>query len=444
MSERRDALLKGFDQNQYFMENIVERNIAAYRKGLARIRIVDEKGQPISGAEVSLNQKSHDFNFGCTLFLLDEMETAEKNAAYREKFKEVFNYAVAPFYWSDLEPEEGKPRYAADSPKVYRRPAPDLVLEYCEANGIRVKGHCLIYHKFIPSWYPKDDVPTQKRLMEAHLKEVADRYAGRIQDWDVENENLSYYRFPDFKAYEEPDYLEWCFKSADRAFTGGNRLFINEGQCVWSPRFYNGLLGTRSIYYSQIHRLLSEGVRLDGAGMQFHQFIRKEDELGPTSLPFNPIELYEAMDCYGSLGIPLQISEITIPAYSGTPDEEQVQMELAKNLYRTWFSHPAIDAIVWWNLVDGYTYVAPDNSGWNENYYGGGLLRHNLSEKPAFQALRQLIREEWHTCEQLHTNEDGIVEFEGFFGNYSLTINGNAVDDFHLSKGDRELKIIRA
>ena len=52
------------------------------------------------------------------------------------------------------------------------------------------------------------------------------------------------------------------------------------------------------------------------------------------------------MDYYGLLKIPLHVSESTIPAYSGTPDEEQVRMELTKNFYRTWFSHPAMDAIV--------------------------------------------------------------------------------------------------
>ena len=128
MSKRRDDLLKAFDENQFFMENTVERNIASYRKGYTRIRITDADGKPLVGAKVSIDQRSHDFNFGCNIFMLDEMETDEKNALYREKFKEFLNYAVIPFYWSDLEPERGKPRYAADSPKIYRRPAPDLVL----------------------------------------------------------------------------------------------------------------------------------------------------------------------------------------------------------------------------------------------------------------------------------------------------------------------------
>ena len=49
-----------------------------------------------------------------------------------EIFKEYFNLATVPFYWNSLEPQENKPRFEKDSEKIYRRPAPDLCLEYCE------------------------------------------------------------------------------------------------------------------------------------------------------------------------------------------------------------------------------------------------------------------------------------------------------------------------
>lgn len=442
MATRRDALLKGFDENRFFMRTTVERNIAAHRKGRMRLRLMDAEGRPLSGAQVAVDQMGHDFNFGCNIFLLDEMETEEKNLQYREKFREIFNYAIIPFYWKDLEPERGKPRYVADSYKVYRRPAPDLALEYCDENGLRRKGHCLIYHSFTPLWMP-EDVPTQKRLTEEHLREVAGRYAGRIQDWDVENENLCSLHFDRFRLYEEPDYLEWCFTAADRAFTGGNRLFINEASFIWNERVRNGHMGVRSPYYMQIARLLAAGKRVDCIGMQFHQFIRKEDEMREDSLPFDPVKLYEVMDCYARFGRPLHVSEITIPAYEGSPEEEDVQMELTKNLYRTWFSHPAMDGIIWWNLVDGYAVGAPRNTRGGENYYSGGLLRYDMAEKPAYAALRELVQKEWHTKEALCTNERGEVEFEGFFGEYALKVNGLDAGRFHLARASRPEKEIR-
>ena len=131
---------------------------------------------------------------------------------------------------------------------------------------------------------------------------------------------------------------------------------------IWNEYSKNGFMGTRSPYYMQIDRLLTKGKRVDCIGLQFHQFIRREDELTNGSLPFDPVKLYAVMDCYGRFGKPLHVSEITIPAYECGPDEEAIQMELTKDLYRTWFSHPAMDGIIWWNLVDGYAAFAPRNT----------------------------------------------------------------------------------
>ena len=120
--------------------------------------------QPVQHVRVQAEQVDHDFNFGANLFMLDEFNTPEQNAHYRDTFRQVFNAATLPFYWCDLEPEQGKPRFAADSPRVYRRPAPDLCLEYCEANGIRPKAHCLNYDVWTPLWVPQE-VGAVKRLL---------------------------------------------------------------------------------------------------------------------------------------------------------------------------------------------------------------------------------------------------------------------------------------
>ena len=97
----------------------------ANRKGFAKIRLFmgDRK---VERAQIRYRQKSHQFRFGANLFMLDQFRNEEENALYRERFASLFNFATVPFFWSDLEPEEGKPRFAKDSPNIYRRPAPDL------------------------------------------------------------------------------------------------------------------------------------------------------------------------------------------------------------------------------------------------------------------------------------------------------------------------------
>ena len=165
--ERRESALKYFNYHKDFCDDYVKNGIEKNRKGFARLNITDEDGKPLKGAKVKLKQKSHDFKFGCNIFMLDEFESEEKNKLYRELFKKHFNYATVPFYWSDLEPEYGKPRYAKDSFKVYRRPAPDLCVEYCKENNIRMKGHCLAYDTsvFTPEYLPRD-IREAKKMYE--------------------------------------------------------------------------------------------------------------------------------------------------------------------------------------------------------------------------------------------------------------------------------------
>ena len=39
--------------------------------------------------------------------MIESFEDSEKEKIYKEKFAKVFNQAVVPFYWSDLERNEG-------------------------------------------------------------------------------------------------------------------------------------------------------------------------------------------------------------------------------------------------------------------------------------------------------------------------------------------------
>ena len=60
-----------------------------------------------------------------------------------------------------------------------------------------------------------------------------------------------------------------------------------------------------------------------------------------------------------------------------------------------------------------------------ENYHYGGLLRFDLSEKPAFKKLKELTQKVWHTEESLQTNEKGETQFRGFYGEYQVEICAN-------------------
>ena len=132
----RNKILELFEEQKDFYEEKVESGIERYRKGDATIIVTDKNGKPVVNAKISAKQTSHEFKFGANLFMLDELETEEKNQTYKKYFADVFNMATLPFYWSTLEPERNKTRYDKNSSKIYRRPAPDLCLEFCEKHGI--------------------------------------------------------------------------------------------------------------------------------------------------------------------------------------------------------------------------------------------------------------------------------------------------------------------
>ena len=410
--------------------------IEKYRKGDARLTVTDENGNPVSNAKIKVKQKTHEFRFGANIFMLDELETEEKNEKYKKYFAETFNMATLPFYWDALEPERGKPRYEKDSPKIYRRPSTNLCIEFCEKNGIEPREHALAYDRFFPSWLADASIDECKAELERRFSEIAERYADKIPTIEVTNEME--WASGITKFYDEPDFVEWCFKTAERYFPN-NQLVINEHTgLAWEDR-----CRATDKYYSYIEANMLKGARIDAIGMQYHLFNKRENEYEKTGTTLNPEKLYRHMDLYSGFGKPLQVTEVTIPAYSWEREDEELQAQILENLYTIWFSHPNVEQIVYWNLVDGYAHLwdpnperikaSQGNMSLGENYYYGGLFRFDMTPKPVFLKLKELFEKRWHTEEELLTDENGNASFRGFFGDYDIEI-GNETKEVSLSK----------
>lgn len=412
---RKETALKYFEEQKAQNDLRVNTGIELNRKGDAHLTIRSTSDTLPKDITVEIEQTNHEFKFGANIFMLDEFENEEKNRIYREKFPEIFNLATVPFYWSDLEPEEGKTRYAADSAKIYRRPAPDLCVQYCKEKGIEPKCHCLNYDAFVPEWVRYRTVQEQKTLLEKRFREIAARYAEDIPSFEVTNETIQNCKSAFF--YED-DFLDWSYRMADRYFPN-NRLIINDYN-IWYPESYNN----RHTYYMQIERLLRDGItHLDSIGMQFHSFFPLAEEPKMADQRYHPDSLFKLMDLYAKLGRAEQITEMTIPAYGDDEENEYVQAELLRNIYSVFFSHPAMEAVIYWNVVDGYAAFAPQGDmTQGENKYYGGLLRFDMSEKAAYKMLRHLVNEQWHTTETVKANGDR-VSFRGFYGDYRLTFH---------------------
>jgi len=89
-----------------------------------------------------------------------------------------------------------------------------------------------------------------------------------------------------------------------------------------------------------------------------------------------------------------------------------IQAVLVRNIYRKWFSHPAVKAITWWNTVDGGGVIGEP--------LVSGLFTRDMQRKPAYEVLDQLINNEWMTRAEVQV-QGGKIAFRGFRGQYRLS-----------------------
>lgn len=410
----------------------IEEGIRAHRTGWIRVEIVDRSGAPVTAPQVDVELVRHEFLFGANGFMVEGFAQAQENREYEAAFVELFNYVTAPFYWKGLEPRLGTLRFERGSEPVYRRPSPDVVLEFARRHGLAVKAHPLVWDNpthYVPEWLPAELLAREQALWD-HVERILRRYRDEIQYWDVINEACS-------RIVRVPmprDYVFRAFDLAARRLSPASILILNETTRVWRED-----RDQYSQFYLLAENLIRRGARVSALGLQFHFFGADELFLARDGKAFTPAQIFRVLDLYAQLGLPLHITEITIPTLPYTPDGERLQAALVRDYYRAWFSHPAVQAITWWNLVDGT--AAPGE----EKLYGG-LLRRDFSRKPAYDALRRLIREEWATRARLSTDREGRLRFRGFYGIYRLAAQwqGRAVTTrfAHFKGGPNVVRVV--
>jgi GH35 family endo-1,4-beta-xylanase len=374
--------------------------IEKHRKAGASVVVVDAAGKPISAAKVTVEQTRHAFWFGCNIFLWGRAGDEKLESAYRQQFAEIFNFATLPYYWFAYEP-------APDRPQHERAEA---VARWCREQGIVTKGHPLAWNYADPRWLP-DDLEEVRRRQMARIDDCVRRFRGLVDVWDVVNEATHFDR-------------EECQKRAPKL----TRLWTQTGrvafvrQCFDEARPANPAATllindyrTDEAYARLLTELAAEGRRpFDVIGIQSHMH-------GGV---WNIRKTWEVCERFGRFGVPLHFTETTIlsgeagwergkggTSWPSTKEGEAAQARDVERFYTTVFSHPATQAITWWDFSDrGAWQRAP-----------AGLVRADMSPKPAYERLKELIKGRWWTKTELATNSEGKADFRGFLGEYRVT-----------------------
>ena len=354
--------------------------IDTVRKGTVTLHVKNDTGAPIANAPIVVELKRHAFLFGCNIFGFDDFESDAENALYKQRFEELFNYATTGFYWASYERERGKPTYAKT----------DKIIAWCEARGIKLKGHPLLWDHDAaePVWAKgQPDINTQQK----RVREIVGRFKGKIGFWEVVNEPSHVDGVPIDGPYR------WAREADPSA-----HLIIND---------YEVMATGYPPFYELLRNAAKNAIPFDGIGIQAHE---------PRTMRFPLDRVQATLDKYATLGKVIHITEFT-PTSAGARMtgasasgvwNEETQAEYAEQFYTVCFAHPAVVAITWWDLCDAKSWLK-----------GGGLLRDDLSSKPAYETLRRLIKEQWHTKVSGVTNERGEFQFSGFFGAYDVVVD---------------------
>lgn len=422
------------------VEHQVEAGIREHRMGDLVFSITDAQGRRVRNLDVTVEQVEHDFRFGANIFLLGNApEDDPREQKYRQTFRELLNAATTPLYWRDLEPEPGQLRFGTDSPFVYRRPPVDPVLAFAEEAGLTINGHCLVWDQpdlSIPSWLPTD-MESRKAALRKRIRELAEAYGERIPCWDVVNELVYRFRFAESVPMPD-DFGLWSFLEAQQIFPDSASLMINDQ--AW------GQMTER--YENIIRHMLDGGAKLSGIGQQFHLFDTRyvERVLRGEAMPsidfkegplpvmpedvVSPENIWNTLDSLGRFKVPVHISEVTLPALADSQEGREIQAMMVRDFYRLWFSHPSVNWITWWNLVDNAG-LPPQENIPSENLLSG-LLSETYEPKPAYEALMNLIHHEWKTHKRVSADEDGYFRIRAFYGQYRIHVKGGGVQNDYL------------
>ena len=382
-------------------DEAIDARIKRHRTAAVTLTVLDAAGKPLVGKTVTVRQVRHQFLFGCNIFRLEPESTSAAQRAYQQRYADLLNYATLPFYWGTFERQEG-----TTATERIRAMA-----EWCKARGIRTKGHPLCWHTVKPRWLEGKTLGEVKRLQLGRITRDVTAFKGLTGMWDVVNEAVV---MPTFQVQTNQiarlckdlgrvELIKQTFAAA-RAANPKATLLLND-------------FDTSARFEKLVEECLAAGVPIDVVGIQSHM------HGGYRGARW----AWDVCERYKRFGKPIHFTELTIisgeikksirwhgPRYDdwhSMPEGEARQAREVREFYRILFSHPAVEAVTWWDFADDRAWLGAPS----------GLIRKDMSPKPAYETLMEMVKKEWWTGPTaLKTDATGNVRFHGFLGDYAV------------------------
>lgn len=257
-------------------------------------------------------------------------------------------------------------------PNVYSFSDADYIISFAESNGMKVRGHTLVWHRQLPAWVTQGRYTREEwmNILREHIMTVVGRYRGRIYAWDVVNEAINddgTLRDTIWLRGIGPEYIELAFRWAHEADPQA-LLFYNdygaEGLGVKSDAVYN-----------LVKNLLEKGVPIHGVGLQMHISLEN---------PPNPQEVAANIRRLNELGLEVHITEMDVRIRTPARWEDLVkQAEIYREILKVCLSAENCKAFVMWGFTDRYSWIPSHFSG-----YGSALIfDETYKPKPAYYYL---------------------------------------------------------
>lgn len=292
-----------------------------------------------------------------------------------------------------LEPEDAlKWEVLRPDPQSFDFSQADQVVDFALRHNMKVRGHTLVWHHQNPPWLTAGSfTPDQlSKLLETHIKTVVGHYRGKIFAWDVANEAFDegdragrlrstiWYDRPGIGyAQQGYSYLAQCFRWAHEA-DPHSLLFYNEAEAEEMNRKSDAI-------YAMVRDFQRQGVPIDGVGLQMH-----------IGNPHPDIASISAnIGRFTALGLQVHITEmdVSLPVdTNGNASSEDLQQQAStyRQIAGACLSHRGCTAIQTWGFTDKYSWIGSHS----KKTRGAALpFDHNYRPKPAYEALREALRE---------------------------------------------------